>query len=485
MPLPLTWLDNSKTYDFLTSLHKIPRLRSPGQIMPYALPPSLKTKFDLLSPSYGYEYSQQLYHFYLALNSFIRLNIPVNRLSLLVNETFYYFERYFYMKLNWEKGKPGYYRDHSLHAANEAFLGYKLLDNIKPIKQEMMAYLKGDNKTTRYINNACQTGISDKVLEHVIYTWWFIASLFHDLGYVLSFNRELRQSLLTFHRHSDLILKTERSSFDAIQLLIGNSMLFNTVDPKELEHSYDSNKHGTLSAFLLLATFYSPPAFDGVETIDRVAIELAAQSIYYHDSPEENKPAFVVTKPSHTPLKRYGCYEKYFIDVNATDLDHFINARKMYKSKVLKIKLPDSDSQGSNRKLFNEDPFQFFLRCIDELQGFGRNYLSFGSGIKKKLPDESRFSYPVSLRNLVRFPAQALECSDDKTLRVFFLADASLFYEKAPTKVNTVSYYDDSHSVWNESAVEHFLAELFWLDKSISDSKNFPNLDLYFVEIWG
>ena len=375
----------------------IPKIPPPiGRVKPYTLNPGLarieerRKRINSLASLYGHHYAQKLLYFHLSLDRFLRLEMPINRISYLLNETFFYFERYLYVQLDWEEGKPGFYRDHSLHAANEAYLGYKLLRKVEHLEPKFIDFLTQNNDITRYINNNCRVGLSEKVLKHIIYRTWFLSALFHDLGYVLRFNRKVREKMLSFHRHSDLIFRANRSSFDDIQMLLGNSLLFNTVKHEDLESCYNRNKHGTLSSFLMLSTFYSTPAFEGVDTLDRVAIELAARSIYFHDFPEEeekspiekggneSQPEGKSSSPSEIP---FGGYSKYFRKMSSVEtgelipgeIQEFFNQKRMERINDFKIELPGDEKQTSIRTPFHIDPFAFYLRFIDEMHVFGRN----------------------------------------------------------------------------------------------------------------
>ncbi|MCU0287960.1 MAG: hypothetical protein MUF15_16405, partial [Acidobacteria bacterium] len=214
--LSFTWFDDKTAYRFFRDGGKeeIPNVPlKTGYVKPYSVNPDIsgfeqrKKRIKVLSSVYGNEYAQRLLYFHLALDCFLRLKMPINRLYLLLNETYFYFERYLYAKVNWDEGKPGYYRDHSLHAANEAYLGHKLLKNLEP---KFIDFFNQNNDITCYINENCKIGRSSERLQQVIYRTWFIAALFHDLGYVLGFKKEVREKMLRFHRYSDLIARDGR-----------------------------------------------------------------------------------------------------------------------------------------------------------------------------------------------------------------------------------------------------------------------------------
>jgi hypothetical protein len=486
------WFDDKETYRFLRDNYKdIPRVDPPiGRIKPYILTPEVtrmeerKKRIRSLAAFYGNKYAQKILYFHLCLDRFLRLVMPINRLSSLLSETFFYFERYLYMTLAWDKDTPGFYRDHSLHAANEAFLGYELLKNFPKLEQKIKNFLEQNNDITRYINDNCRIGLnSDRALKQIIYRTWFLSALFHDLGYVLCFNREISEKMFCFHRYSDLILRANKSSFDDIKLLLGNSLLFNTVKTENLETGYNQNKHGTFSAFLLLSTFYSPPSFDGVYLLDRAAIELAAQAIYSHDCGEEDPIELNGKNQAKPPFGKYG---GYFTNVTLSeDINDLLIKKGIKNSKAFKIDIPIENKQQMKRMPFHESPFAFYLRFIDELHVFGRNSLSFTTDPKKVSNlisfEESCYSYPMPfIRNLVLFPAQLVECQDNK-LRVYYVADASLYYPELRGMNN--NHFDSGKTCFNEEAVGKFLNELYWLKRSIKESKLFDNLEFFFIEI--
>jgi hypothetical protein len=495
MPRETIWFDDKETYRFLREdYNRIPRIKSlPGDIKPYILTPELtrmeerKKRIRSLAAFYGNEYAQKILYFHLSLDRFLRLAVPINRLSSLLNETFYYFERYLYMTLAWDKDKAKFYRDHSLHPAHEAFLGFELLENFPGIGQKIKHFMAQNNDTTRYIHDNCRIGLTDEdILDQIIYRTWFLSALFHDLGYVLGFNRKIREKMSGFHRHSDFILHVGKSSFTDIQLLLGNSLLFNTVKAKNLETGYNQNRHGTLSAFLLLSNFYSPPSFDGVDALDRIAIELAAHAIYCHDCVEEEPVKIKISKSKKPP---FGRYAGHFNEISLTgEIKARLNAKGIEALNAFSIDITIDKKQSVNsakRISFHESPFAFYLRFIDELHVFGRNYLSFTTDPKKieNLSGfvESPYSYSMPLiRNLVLFPAQMVEFVDNK-LRVYYIADASLYYRKLEDKDNP--HFDHGNTCFNESAVKIFLNEIYWLKKSVKDSQLFDDLDFFFIEI--
>jgi hypothetical protein len=486
------WFDDKETYRFLRDNYKdIPRIKSHiGRIKPYILTPEVtrmeerKKRIRSLASLMGNEYAQKILYFHLCLDRFLRLAMPINRLSSLLSETFFYFERYLYMPLAWDKDTPGFYRDHSLHAAHEAFLGYQLLKNFPNLEQKIKDFFKQNNDITRYINDNCRIGLtSERDLRQIIYRTWFLSALFHDLGYVLCFNRDIREKMLSFHRHSDLILRADKSSFDDIQLLLGNSLLFNTVKTENLEAGYNQNRHGTLSAFLLLATFYSPPAFDGVDLLDRAAIELAAHAIYCHDCGEEEAVKLKSLKAAKSPFGKYaGYFKKETLSKNIEDL---LIKQNIKNIKTFKIEIPIENKQQIKRSAFNKSPFSFYLRFIDKLHVFGRNSLSFTTDQKKVEEmvsfEESGYSYSMPfIRNLVLFPAQLAECLDNK-LRIYYIADASLYYQEWKGKSNP--HFDYGYTCFNDEAVGKFLTELYWLKRNVKASELFDDLEIFFIEI--
>lgn len=501
-----TWFDDKVSYRFFREFPgKISGISAPiGNLRAYSLNPAIsrledrKKKIKALSFQYGEEYVQRLLYFHLSLDRFLRLKMPINRISFLLNETYLYFERYLYMNLNWDKGEMGYYRDHSLHAANEAFLGYEILSKLNQLENRFLDFFKQNNELTRYIDDNCRIGRSKERLKHIIYRTWFISSLFHDLGYVLSFGKDIRDNILNVHRHSDLIFRANRSSFNEIQLLLGNSLLFNTVEHKKLEESYNNNQHGTLSAFLLLATFYSPSSFENIDVLDRVAIELAAHAIYYHDSPDEKNltkkkkredDEEEMNPSSPKPLfsgKWSKCFKKSTAQINgANKILKLLDENKCILDSVYKIdpsKL-GNDSLNSKRISFQSSPFAFYLRFIDELHVFGRNSFSINTKPIEKKRKESPTSFLMPhVRNIVNFPAQIIAC-ENNNLKVYFVADASLYSKKTPGKKKN-PYYDHGHNRLDEKGIGYFLNELYWLQKSNKESRLFKDLEFYFIESW-
>ncbi len=497
--LPLTWFDDKMTYRFFReSGDTIHKAAAPiGHVKPYLLNPDAydleerKKRIKVLSSIYGNEYAQRLLYFHLSLDRFLRLKMPINRLSMLLNETFFYFERYLYTKVKWQQGELDYYRDHSLHAANESYLGYEILGKLNHLEQKFIEFFSQNNEATRYINDNCRIGRSEDKLKQIIYRTWFIASLFHDLGHVLSFKKEIQEYMLRFHRYSDLITGEGRSSFGAIRLLLGNSLLFNTVKQEELEGRYNNNKHDTLSAFLLLSTFYTPPAFEGIDILDRVAVELAAQAVYYHDYPEENEmepPGKMEPSGPECSGEWSGCFKepKRLTEEENQKIEKLLNEHQWKLYSVYEIDLSVVKEDNSNKTLkpiyHGISPFALYLCFIDKLHVFGRNCFSIDAKESVKGKEKSfRFIMP-EVKNIVRYPAQIVQCKNNH-LRVYFVADASLYSKRKPNQKEN-PFYDYGHNRLDGDAIKFFLKDLYWIKKSTKESAFFDDVEFYFIESW-
>ena len=437
--------------------------------------------------------TQRLLYFHLSLDRFLRLKMPINRLSMLLNETFFYFERYLYTKVIWQKGELDYYRDHSLHAANESYLGYEILGKLNHVEQKFIDFFSQNNPVTRYINDNCGIGRSREKLIQIIYRTWFIASLFHDLGYVLSFRKEINENMLRFHRYSDLITGGGRSDFGEIRLLLGNSLLFSTVKHEEIEKSYNNNKHGVLSAFLLLSTFYTPQAFEGIDILDRIAVELAAQAVYYHDYPEESEiepPGKIKPSGPVCSGKWAGCFKapKRLPEEENKKLEKLLKHHRWKLNSVYEIDLSGVKEVNGNQTLMpiynGFSPFAFYLCFIDRLHVFGRNCFSIDTkeNIKRKGKEKSfRFIMP-EVQNIVRYPAQVIQC-ENNLLKVYFVADASLYNKRKPNKKEN-PFYDYGHNRLDEDGIKFFLKDLYWIKKSTEESTLFEDVEFYFIESW-
>ncbi len=490
--MTVKWLDNRTTFNFFyfdytqknfnrfhdkTFYNKINKQ--------YNLAPELsnfhklKDRTELLSKLYGKQYSQSLLYWHLTLNRFIRLSIPINRLSYLLNDSFLYFESFLHFKTQWNDGKKGHYRDHTLHTTGEAYTGVEFLTNNTNIRECLKWDIrKTTHETGRFFREF--SDISENNLDHIVYKTWLISSLFHDVGYVISFNKELNANMRKFHPYSTMLFNSNFPSFEKLQYTLGNSLLFRTIDHTLIKESYDKNKHGVFSAMLLLLTYYSAPAFDGVSHDDRIAIELAARSIFFHDFPGEPEDKITISrrrgqKKNHIELKKVIIGEHISTKIK----------KKMVDAQILKCEQilinHDIKCSKNNREAYTKNPFAFFLRFIDELQVFGRSQLSF---VESKSMESEHSFQSNRIRNLVRFPAQIVDFSKEDKIQIYYILDNNLLKGQKRDK-DFVEWVNINNT---RSGITYFLKELFWLQKSIKDENldtkyPFPEIEYFLIHV--
>ena len=489
--MSIIWFDNAKVFSYFLDDYTHEKYRIFNDKIfynkmnkMYNLVPDLadfqglKKRTELLSDIYGDQYAQSLLYWHITLNKFIRLSIPINRLSYLLNDTFLYFESFLHFKTRWHEGIKRPYRDHTLHTTGEAYLGVEFLLNNKNIRNSLKSFIKDiSHKTGRFFREF--SFITEDNLDHLVYKTWLISSLFHDLGYVISFNKELSLNMRKFNPYSAVLFNNNFPSFEELQYKLGNSLLFRTVDHDYIKKSFDENNHGVYSALLLLLTYYSPPAFDGVSHDDRIAIELAARSIFFHDFPGNHNDNIHISRKKEIS-------DQNFIKLSIIDLDSQILdliKSQMGKNSIIKCEKIDfnfeKDCNKIRRVKYPIDPFSFFLRFIDELHVFGRSQLSF---VETK-HNESIYSFKAKrIRNLVRFPAQIVKFTNENRVQVYYLLDNNLI------KGNLC---DKDCKEWLElkkGGIKFFLKELFWLKNRISHANDkkqdtFPEVDFYLVYV--
>ncbi|MDQ1351106.1 MAG: hypothetical protein QG657_1408, partial [Acidobacteriota bacterium] len=97
----LLWFDDKEVYHFFRDGYRdeIPRLSTPpGRIKPYIITPEItrhderKKRINLMASLLGYRHAQKLCYLHLSLERFLRLAMPINRIDLLLNESFFFFE---------------------------------------------------------------------------------------------------------------------------------------------------------------------------------------------------------------------------------------------------------------------------------------------------------------------------------------------------------------------------------------------------------
>ena len=190
-------------------------------------------------------------------------------------------------------GTPSKIREHYKHQFRNAYLGILLLDNMKLDRCLEDCLLEENNEYACYMMDCIrqdrEEGISvDRkerdVLKEMIYKSYFVAALFHDIGYPLAYYFRVSEEIQQFTPFFKIVHPGVKTEFPEIKALLNNSLLFRTVDIREIRKKYEKNDHGCLSAISFLMNFYfSGSIYNlGKGKKNRCIVETAAVAIYKH-----------------------------------------------------------------------------------------------------------------------------------------------------------------------------------------------------------
>lgn len=261
---------------------------------------------------------------------FLNQVVQVEGAERLFSKHFYGMEWDMLLEADFEKSKMNVYRDHFLHQIRNAYFGFLLIWKFKIYKNIIGSIkLYEDSGFSQYINMFAK---KEKCLDkdiffaEVIKKGWFIAALFHDIGYPISYYYRVSGRMDKYMPYLRILDKRSQMDFIDLSSLLCDSYLFKMVEYDELKQSYEDLDHGMLSAICLLLNYYHGGLVNQLSNQDRCSIELAAHAIFLHT-------------------------RKYSI-------------------------------QGKNSKwvkpCFVEDPIAYLLRICDDLQEWSRVYFIIG-----------------------------------------------------------------------------------------------------------
>lgn len=191
------------------------------------------------------------------------------------------------------EGSPKRIREHYKHQFRNVYLGFLLLNKMKFDRCIEECLMKENNEYAHYIMDCIRKdsgdGIGEKqkiqnILDEIVYKTYFVAALFHDIGYPLAYYFRVSEEIQQFVPFFKIVNPGIKTEFAEIRALLNNSLLFRTVDVGEIRKKYQENDHGCLSAISFLMNFYfsgSIYSFGGGEK-KRCIVEMAAVAIYKH-----------------------------------------------------------------------------------------------------------------------------------------------------------------------------------------------------------
>lgn len=198
-------------------------------------------------------------------------------------------------------GRPRMIREHYKHQFRNVYLGMVMLERMGLWEDIDRCISEEANEYSCYIMDCIRQDIEDSYIEEerekealkeIVYKTYFVAAMFHDIGYPLSYYFRVSDEIQQFTPFFKIISSGIKTEFSEIKALLNNSLLFRTVDTMEIQKKYEDNDHGCLSAISFLLNFYFSGSIYslGRGRKNRCIVEMAAVAIYKHtDKCEDGK----------------------------------------------------------------------------------------------------------------------------------------------------------------------------------------------------
>ena len=265
-----------------------------------------------------------------ALSRLIDRFLDIDSLASLFNHHYFEFEWKQHVDMNFDRNDLSFYRDHFIHQIRNCYMALELLecgsggntlmnkikkvfkirgtelaknacvyvenykDHIRFVVENFMRddkslsddkiygwkeKLEQVNGTPQQLSVDLMKNAEDFAWEYFIRGSLIVATLFHDLGYPVRFMYE-NMDILNDYLAS--IIPQNNISFDRLNDLLNNSLLFTIEDKKVLKQQYDKRDHGALSAYILLLHFYESGTIHSLNPIKKAMIEFGALMIFDH-----------------------------------------------------------------------------------------------------------------------------------------------------------------------------------------------------------
>lgn len=189
-----------------------------------------------------------------------------------------------FLEYDFAKERSRYYRDHFIHQFRDAFLGLNIL-NLKGFRRSIGDWFRAqDGPVSQYLKDSLDEDIQDveESVLPVVCQSVFLAAIFHDLGYPLSYFSRVSKQINRSLSYHNAIYGTYKSDFSSIHAKLASSLLFRTVKAEEIRKKYDDDDHGIFSAICFLLNFYDTGALHELPPKQQCIINLAALAIYDH-----------------------------------------------------------------------------------------------------------------------------------------------------------------------------------------------------------
>ena len=201
-----------------------------------------------------------------------------------------------FLEYDFAKERSRYYRDHFIHQFRDAFLGLSIL-SLEGFRRAIGNWFKAqDGPVSQYLKDCLGENIQDveETVLSVVCQSVFLAAIFHDLGYPLSYFSRVSKQISRSLSYHNAIYRTYKSDFSSLHAKLASSLLFRTVKVKEIREKYDDDDHGIFSAICFLLNFYDTGAIHELPPKQQCIINLAALAIYDHTNkyPQTHRMTF-------------------------------------------------------------------------------------------------------------------------------------------------------------------------------------------------
>lgn len=196
----------------------------------------------------------------------------VNNYGALENDIF--------LEYDAKTGTPKKIREHYKHQYRNAYLGSLLLLEYDFLENMTECVLKSDSAVAGYIR--AQTEGNKDDMRKALYQAYFIAAMFHDIGYPLDFFMRKAEQIHQYAPFYKIISPHIKTEFVELRAMLAGSLLFQVISGKKIEEKYARNDHGCLSAVSFLLNFYSSGSIYSLDDRERCVVEMAALAIYRH-----------------------------------------------------------------------------------------------------------------------------------------------------------------------------------------------------------
>lgn len=250
------------------------------------------------------------------LDKFLIEYVSIPGLSALFNEHYPEFEWSMHVNMKFKDQRNSYYRDHFIHQLRNMYMMFSVLNDEYIYKQATDSLTNPSIcRFTEYISNCMlqyrsihqqvfkdcpviidafeeykksekqcsfERGSDCYFVRYVAHAASVIAALFHDIGYPIAYFYEIEERAVEFIPAFTALLNEGDVNFNHIKNVLGDSLLFQIVNPKQIEAKFLKRDHGVLSALLLALNFYKNGRIHSLSIEKQVALEVGILMIYNH-----------------------------------------------------------------------------------------------------------------------------------------------------------------------------------------------------------